>query len=300
MERAFYDLKFDLEFQSKTANEFQKFFSSIMASRFPGDFIATRTWGQEGDQKCDGYKLSTGEFFQVYAPDELDAKSAVKKMKEDFAGAHEQWKDKIRKWVFVHNARSGVPPHILQQLTDFKKEFPQTEFGHMGKSELKSECFGISEQAIRNLLGAVPTYQDVNNLSIDAIKKTIIGISKSNGSANPVIEPVSQRKLDANGLSDASKLLFEVGMIKSNLITMFFRNWHEPDLEENTASELHKLYETIKKDCIDSDEIFQRILSNICGADNGNPVATVSALTVMAYFFQTCDIFEQPREEALI
>ena len=87
MERALYALKFDLEFQSKKANEFQLFFNKIMNSRFRGDFIPTRTWGKEGDCKCDGYILSTGCFFQVYAPDELEKKRDYKENDRRFLRA---------------------------------------------------------------------------------------------------------------------------------------------------------------------------------------------------------------------
>lgn len=296
-EKALYDMKYDIEFFSKRANEFQSFFSTIMSARFPGDFIMTRTWGQMGDQKCDGYILSSGTFYQVYAPDELDATTAVKKMKDDFSGALEHWKDKIKKWVFVHNDRTGVPPHILQQLTDFQKEYPTIEFAHMGKAELKRELFSLNENSIRNILGAVPTYQDVNNLSMESIKKTITGISKTNISISTIIEPVSQKKLDANGLSNSSKQLLETGMIKSSLITNFFKQWHDPTLEENTAAEIHNIYKVAAKEYCDADSIFQRIFTTLISHDSGNPVAMISTLTVMAYFFQTCDIFEQPREE---
>ena len=300
MERAFYDMKFDLEFQSKTANEFQSFFSAIMTARYPGDFVATRTWGQDGDQKCDGYMLSVGTFYQVYAPDELDAKSAVKKMNDDFAGALEKWKDKISTWVFVHNARVGVPPHILQQLTDFKKDNKSITFTHMGRQELKKTLFETNESSIRSLLGAVPTYQDINNLSMEAIKQTLLGFTRKGIATTTAIIPVSEKKLEANGLSTESKTLFEAGMIKSNFISSFFRQWHDPSLEEKTATEMNNIYTTAVSECLDSDSVFQRILTTISGTDLGNPATTISALTIMAYFFQTCDIFEQPREEVQV
>ena len=300
MERAFYDVKFDLAFQSKTANEFQSFFSQIMSARYPGDFIATRPWGQSGDQKCDGYILSTGAFYQVYAPDELDAKSAVTKMQTDFAGALEKWEDKIKAWVFVHNAKVGVPPHVLQQLTTFQKDNSKITFSHMGKSELKSVFFETKENYIRDILGAVPTYSDVNNLSMESIKQTLLGISRTSTPTNTDVKPVSQKKLDANGLSAETKHLFEVGMIKSDLIESFFKQWHDPSLEEKTASEMNRIYKTAVSECTAPDEVFQRILTTISGPDLGNPTATISGLTIMAYFFQTCDIFEQPREEAII
>ena len=297
MDLAFYNLKFDHEFDSKKANEFQLFFSNIMEARYPGDFIPTRPWGQEGDQKCDGYILSTSTFYQVYAPDELEATAAVKKMRVDFAGALEKWKDKIKVWVFVHNAKRGVPPHIIQQLRDFQEANKSIKFEQIGKQELKTILFEMSDDCIRRLLGAIPTYQDINNLSMDAIRQTLLGLSKREESTTAAIVPVSDKKLEANGLSKDSKTLFQTGMIKSNLINDFFKHWHDPGLEGKAAAEMNSIYKTAVKECQDPDCIFKRILTTIGGTDLGNPSSTLSALTIMAYFFQTCDIFEQPRGE---
>lgn len=300
MERAFYDMKFDLLFQSKTANEFQQFFSQIMSARYPGDFVATRPWGQLGDQKCDGYILSSGTFYQVYAPEELDHKATTEKMKTDFNGALEKWGNKIQIWVFVHNSKVGVPPHVLQQLTTFQNEHSHIVFSHLGKAELKTMLFETSEQHIRDILGSVPNYSDVNNLSMKSIKKTLLGISTSTASVPSDIKPVSQKKLEANGLSTATKQLFELGMIKSALIESFFKQWYDPNLEENTATEMNKIYIAAVSDGLCPDDVFQRIFTTISGSDYGNPSVMISSLTIMAYFFQTCDIFEQPREEKTV
>ena len=128
MERAFYYLKFELEFQSKNGNEFQSFFNQIMTIRYPGDFIATCPWGQDGDQKCDGYKLSTGTLYQVYAPYEMKKSDTIRKMKKDFNGALENWGEKMKTWAFVHNAVRGNPPHVVQQLADFEENIPKSKF----------------------------------------------------------------------------------------------------------------------------------------------------------------------------
>ena len=77
---------------------------------------------------------------------------------------------------------------------------------------------------------------------------------------------------------------------------LFFKQWHDPSLEEKTASEMNRIYKAAVNDCVSPDDVFQRIFITICGTDYGNPTAMISALTIMAYFFQTCDIFEQPRE----
>ena len=298
MDRAFYDLKYDILFQSKTGNEFQSFFNCIMSARFPGDFVATRPWGQHGGEKCDGYILSTGKFYQVYAPDALDYKATINKMQADFTGALDKWGAKIKEWIFVHNARVGVPPHVLQQLTTFQKENPTITFSHMGKGELKSALFESGDNSIRDILGTIPTYTDINNLSMECIRQTLFGIKWSTPTPSVPIVPVSEKKLEANGLSDETKQLFEVGMIKSRLMENFFNQWHDPNLEEKTAAEMNNIYKMAVADHLCPDDVFQKILTTIAGQDLGNPAKTVASLTIMAYFFQTCDIFEQPREEA--
>jgi len=115
LERAFYDMKFDLDYSSKTANEFQAFFNAIMIARYPSDFVPTRTWGQVGDQKCDGYILSSGAFYQVYAPDELNAVAAIKKMRNDFAGAldRQHFSGQFAKRLFVIGLSATVQGIVL-------------------------------------------------------------------------------------------------------------------------------------------------------------------------------------------
>lgn len=299
MERAFFDLKFDLEFQSKRANEFQLFFNKILNSRFPGDFIPTRTWGKEGDCKCDGYIISSGDFFQVYAPDELEKSVTIKKMTDDFLGAIELWGDKIKTWVFVHNSRTGVPPFVLEQLLEFKEKHPDISFIHLGKDEIKDIFFHLSDADIKAILGPVPTYADVNGLTMESIKQTLLGIESLNCSteSDAPITPVSERKLLANGLSQESKQLFELGMIKSNLVEKFFKQWYDPNCESYTAHEINSIYKAAKSDCLNPNEVFQRIFETINESDTSDTKRMVSTLAVMAYFFQTCDIFEQPREE---
>ena len=263
MDHAFYDLKFDALFSSKKANEFQQFFSQIMSAHYPGDFFTTRTWGQTGDMKCDGYILSTGTFFQVYAPDELKAEATIKKMTEDLYGALEKWGDKIKEWVFVHNAKQGIPSFIVNQIAEFLKKNPLVVFLQMGKPELKSVLFELNDRNISDILGSIPTYADINGLSMEAIKQTMFAITSPPSLIDATIEPVSQEKLNANGLSNDSKQLFEVGMMKSKLVEDFFRSWYDPNLEGITAAEMSSLYKAAVSECLM--RFFRRYLTQLVG-----------------------------------
>ena len=100
-------------------------------------------------------------------------------------------------------------------------------------------------------------------------------------------------------MSKSSKELFELGIEKSNRVEKFFKNWHEPELETNTATEMNKLYINARDESSDSDEIFNRIMKTICGKSDCDPSTMIAALAIMAYFFQTCDIFENSREDGM-
>ena len=86
LKRAWYRIAFERDFLKKKAGAFQDFFSEIMEKRYKGDFIRVRPWGNVGDRKNDGYLASKRILFQVYAPNELTAAEAVKKIAEDFMG----------------------------------------------------------------------------------------------------------------------------------------------------------------------------------------------------------------------
>ena len=42
----------------------------------------------------------------------MEAAKAIAKIEEDFEGAKVHWGKHFDKWVFVHNATDGLPPHV--------------------------------------------------------------------------------------------------------------------------------------------------------------------------------------------
>ena len=299
IEKAYYKVKFENVFLTYIGNEFQAFFNNIMRANDPYFHIPTRTWGQSGDQKCDGYNLKTGAFFQIYAPDDMVATTAISKMKEDFDGAFEKWGKDIKTWVFVHNAKhDSLATHIIHQLIEFKKNHPDIVFCQMGKKEIGNILFQLNENEIKNILGSTPTNEDIKNLNMEAIQRVIDNIARSPIPQIEEILPVSQKKLDANDLSDSVKLLLETGMKKSGLISSFFAQWHDPSLGEKVAAEMNNMYKSIVIETRTPDEVYYKLYQMLDeNTDDGKKTENMIAiLTLLSYFFQTCDIFEHPRE----
>ena len=113
-----YEKDFENAFLRAKGDAFQTFFELLMGRAHKADFMACRPWGNAGDKKNDGFLKSERRLFQVYAPNEMTAAEAKKKISEDFAGALKHWGTHFDKWTFVHNACDGLPPHVQELLLE--------------------------------------------------------------------------------------------------------------------------------------------------------------------------------------
>ena len=74
-------------FLEKKGTEFQDWFVKLAGYAFGSDFEAVRSYGNQGDLKCDGRGVSTGTIFQCYAPEQMKAERLNRKIDQDFCGA---------------------------------------------------------------------------------------------------------------------------------------------------------------------------------------------------------------------
>jgi hypothetical protein len=120
------------------------------------DFMACRPWGNRGDRKNDGFLKSKRQLFQVYAPNEMKASEAIRKITEDFEGAKKHWNKHFDKWAFVHNAENGLPPHVQKVLLEFEKENAGVKIEPWGLEELRVVFRKISLEDKQTWLGFAP------------------------------------------------------------------------------------------------------------------------------------------------
>jgi hypothetical protein len=93
-------------------------------------------------------------------------------------------------------------------------------------------------------------------------------------------------------LSGDSGLLLQMGRRKSGLVDIFFRKSARPDLGERIAEAFRMRYAELKSLGLPADSIFKH-LQDYAGM-NGEPTRQGAALAVLSYFFDNCDIFEDP------
>jgi len=138
--------------------EFQHLFEEV-AKRAGGQFVAIKPYGTLGDKKADGLYWGSGTVFQVYAPDVMTAAKTRRKIDEDLAGAVAEWGDELEEWVFVYNARRGVPADIVQLLKKLERKYPGIKIRPLSQDELWKIVRGLSPQDRVEILGPPPGFE---------------------------------------------------------------------------------------------------------------------------------------------
>jgi len=290
-----YEKDFRIAFLESRGDGFQRLFEKLMSKAHPNDFMACRPWGNVGDRKNDGYLPSTRTLFQSYAPNELSAAEAIKKINEDFEGAKEHWEKYFSEWTFVHNAPDGrLGPHVIEVLASIGQANPPIKIGHCGYEEMLAKFRQLSLQDIESWFGPSLTMEANVNLGYSDLVAVLTHISITPIPTTSEVKDVSRGKIEANLLSQAVADFLKIGMQKSPLVTQFFNNWNNPSYGEQIAlafkNEYVALWEATPR--LHPDEIFGRLEAWAGGMANTTPTHKAAVLAVMAYLFDKCEIFE--------
>jgi len=290
-----YEKDFRIAFLESKGDGFQRLFEKLMSKVHPNDFMACRPWGSVGDQKNDGYLPSARILFQCYAPNELTAAEAIKKINEDFEGGKEHWREYFDEWIFVHNASDGrLGPHIIKALAQLTQDNPKIKIGHWGCEELLAKFRQLSLQDLESWFGPSLTMEANANLGFSDLAAVLSHISITPLPTAIEVKDVSRGKIEANLLSQAVADFLKIGMQKSPLVAQFFNRWKNPTYGEQIAQAFNNEYIRLRDGVpqLHPDEIFGRLEAWAGGAANTSPTHKAAVLAVMAYLFDKCEIFE--------
>ena len=290
-----YEKDFRIAFLEAKGDGFQHLFEKLMSKAYPNDFLACRPWGNVGDRKNDGYLPSARTLFQLYAPNDLKALEALKKIREDFAGAKDHWEQHFDQWTFVHNAQDGrLGPHIIETLAELGQQNPHIKVGHCGYEEMLATFRELSLQDLESWFGLSLTLEANVNLGYDDLVAVLNHINVAPAVAVSEVKDVSRGKIEANLLSQAVADFLKIGMQKSPLVMQFFNHWKNPTYGEQIALAFKKQYIALRDatPTLHPDEIFGRLEAWAGGLANTTPRHRAAVLAVMAYLFDRCEIFE--------
>lgn len=297
LQNAYYEEKFKNHFRAAKGSEFQTLFEKLMGLAYPGDFMACRPWGNRGDRKNDGFLRSERCLFQVYAPNYMKEREAITKITEDFKGAKAHWGEHFDKWVFAHNAADGLPPHVIQVILEFKMANPEITLDTWGLPEFLRVFRNVSFENRVSWFGAAPTEDTKARLGFKDLEIVLKDLGCRPFPSDRLVRDVPKGKIEANALSESVATLLKSGMTKAPLVSDFFAQWHDETLGERIATTFRDEYESLRDDRA-PDEIFAALQDWSGGSDRGTPEHQMAVLAVIAYFFERCDIFEEPRQPA--
>jgi len=294
LQQAYYEQKFQIAFLLAKGMEFQHLFERLMNLAYKADFMSCRPWGNEGDHKNDGFLKSERRLFQVYAPYEMTKAKAVEKITEDFKGAKAYWGEFFDKWVFAHNAVDGLPPHVMKLMLDFENTPPNVKLEPWCLEEFLLVFRKLTPDDLQSWFGYAPTEETFLRLGFADLQPVLESIASRLELPSGGVRDVPKGKIEANALSESVRSLLLEGMKKSPLVKGFFEQWYDETLGERVANAFHAKYQELRGR-VRHDLIFSELQIWVGGEQIGSPEHQMAVLAVIAYFFCSCDIFEEPR-----
>lgn len=188
----------------KKAQDFENFFAAIGNALWGHDFEPWKPQGVFGDFKCDGYRPNQKTVYQCYAPEHFSAAKVSKKINDDFLGAVDNFGSAMKKWIFVHNQKQGLPATSGMELIDLRAAHPDVEIEVWGAVELKRQLKDLSPQVLNQLLGGIETNLEFDPITMATLKKLI----QDN---NAVTTPVEAVVANGQNISKMDEALDNLG-----------------------------------------------------------------------------------------
>ena len=292
------------------AQEYENLFTKVMGySR--SDFQPVKPQGAFGDRKNDGFEKNSGRYFQVFAPEDFSTKETkvISKINEDFKGLHDYWQSQgvgIREFHFVLNDKfKGAYPSTDFALNELKKNYPTLQVSEKFLAKhLENEFFLLSDDQIFVIIGGVPDPENIETIDYGVLGEVIKFIDQQPTKPfemGKLVAPPFDKKITFNGLV-GTKSFLENAWYQCGVLDSFFEfegNFTKDFLRDKLNSVYVEAREKFANPTTPDtgDQIFISILENIIPSDINsvdNKRYREAAGVLMATFFDSCDIYEEP------
>ncbi|MDY0303059.1 MAG: hypothetical protein RBQ65_00250 [Sphaerochaeta sp.] len=297
-ERTMARLFFKSKIQSLDGMAFQGFANQILGYA-EKDFIPIKPWGNIGDRKNDGCVPSKGIYYQIYAPEDFERsyKRTIDKIQCDFTGLLDHYTDSaVRKYYFVVNDRyRGIHPDLPLLLEEIRQKYGLEEARVLCAKDLENTLFGLSDDEILAVVGQLPDPSKIPRLDYSILNEVIAHIMEQpiqSSDASRLVVPDWEEKIAFNGLSRRVAGLLDSGMMYIGSLEEYLKN-NDDHLAHVLRDHLHDVYYDESKR-VAGDELFYALLNRLCPMQQLMFQNTV--LVIMAKYFETCDIFEEPNK----
>lgn len=293
---------FQLEVYKRNGQDYENLFSKIMRLHNV-EFIQIKPQGQYGDRKNDGFIKSTGQYYQVYAPENSQhkEKETIEKLATDFNGLYAYWNatvTPVKEFNFVLNDKyQGTYPSLHPELTKIETNHTGVKCKPFLSQHLEDVFLQLPHNHIEDILGKIPSAEDISlNVSIlNEVVEYLIGLKDGGLPEKFPANPNFEEKIVFNSLSSHVATFLRYGSYQDGSLKEYFKlnsTFAKDDLK-NTFSQL---YQNAVKEIPDSadknDLVFFDIVKKAYPA--AGKIYQDAVFVLMAYFFSYYDIFEEP------
>lgn len=291
---SYHEIKLELKLYRRVGRSFQDLFEQIMQKNDPS-FLMVKPMGREGDWKSDGFSLNSGTVFQCYAPEELTGAEAARKVKEDFQGGRNHWKEKMLAWIFVWSSDRALPPQVVNVLAELKSNHPKISIDHMGREGLWQIVKQLPLEDRIAILGPVPDLSAVPATTAAEIQVLMKHLGKQTSSVpdDPSFDLTAiSDKLVRNRLSAAVTNTVRPAMPVARLVREYVTRMPDPSFSEFIALDLASKYRELAESADDPDVIFGSLVDYVLGEQRVDPKFFWAAAGIIAHYFELCEVFE--------
>ena len=219
---------------SYKGQEFENFFIALMSAANE-NFKAVKAYGNLGDWKNDGFDKTTGTFYQVFAPEDLNKKgtikAGIKKLEDDFKGLYKKWNDTfpIKKYYFVANDRyDGVPAPIHEMAMKLRQDssYSHVDIDILGASDLERIFNSLNKFEKQSVIGFIPE-QRIEIVDYDALNETVnflLNMESNIEDFDKLTVPDFDEKIVFNGLSQVIKNELTVASYQEGCLIEYFKS----------------------------------------------------------------------------
>ena len=295
-----WQIALELKLRRLSGVAFQDFFADVMTRAHGDDFVPTRSRGSLGDKGCDGYLTSSGEVFACYGKVD-DAAPVVadvlKKMDDDYGKAVRHLNAAMKGWRFVHNMLDGTPTDVtVVKIAGMKAAYPQHSFSVMGRAGFEERVLGMAEGDIVALIGPAASAEDTRNMRLEVvaelIEATMAAVDRAPTFGGPDPAPVPAEKLAFNDLPNHWRHTIEAQMANAKHVEEYLSQ-HSDVLRGPRISAIFRTrYASLKAEGLRPGAIMARLHQAVIGVGAYDNERVVAANALLAYLFDSCDIFE--------
>lgn len=285
---------------------FENLFIAIMTKR-DHRFRPVKPQGIIGDQGNDGFIPEIGRYFQVYSPENPAEKiqKAAEKARDDFAKLKDKWDRDypIVDFRFVFNDKyQGAYPTVEHALAELKEKNGLQSSKPFLAKDLEDEFWKLSrvdqESVLEMVIPRREHIDDIDFMALTDILQHLVDNQTPVTSEGLPHVPDYENKIQFNQISTAAGLL-RVGNYQNSAVDLFFNQHGEftrKDIRDRLA---HSYLQYTSEEEFNpgsenefGDRVFFRMLENI--APKTTKQIQDAAIVLIAYFFEKCDVFEDP------